>query len=80
MTSEERRLKNLSERDVAPQRAEQIRRRAHAILREREQALRHPIAVGWSRYYHRLIEPGMLIALGLTYLVWTVQDTMALFH
>ena len=80
MSFEEDSLRKLSLHDVDPRRAEQIRQRAHAVLREREQAVRRPIAMGWSRWYHRLIEPGVLIALGLTYLVWTVQDTVALFH
>jgi hypothetical protein len=80
MTFEEDGLRSLTPRDIGPRRAEQIRRQAHAILRERERALHHPIAVGWSRCYHRLVEPCLLIGLGLTYLVWTVQDTVALFH
>jgi hypothetical protein len=80
MSPEEDSLRSLAPRDVDRRRAEQIRSRAHAILRERQRALRHPLAGGWSRYYHRLIEPCALIGLGLTYLVWTVQDTVALFH
>ena len=66
--------------DVAPELAERIRQRAHLLLRERRQGGKQPLGSAWALSYHRLVEPAVLIGLGLWQLVWTVQDTVALFH
>lgn len=65
--------------ELEPGRAEQIRRRAHVILRERARALHRPVEPGFWGYYHRLIEPCALLGLGVTYLIWTLHDTVVLF-
>jgi hypothetical protein len=80
MTLDEDLLARLSSHDVNPQRAERIRQRAHRVLGERARRRSHPIAVWLSSGYHRIVEPAALIALGLGYLAWTVQDTVALLH
>jgi hypothetical protein len=80
MNPDEDLLANLPSHDVDPQRAERIRHRAHAILGERARRQSHPIAFWVSTGYHRVVEPVALIALGLGYLAWTVQDTVALLH
>lgn len=73
-------LASLPAHDVAAGRAEQIRRRAHLALREGQRhGAQRPIRA-WQRTYHQLVEPAVLIALGLWQLAWTVQDTLALFH
>ena len=73
-------LRSLPERDVEPRVAERIRRRAHVILREEQRGLSHRRGAFWSSCYHRFVEPAVLIGLGLTYLAWTVHDTVALFQ
>jgi hypothetical protein len=70
---------SLPDHDLAPERAERIRQRAHTVLRQHRLRLRQPGA-GWGRSYHRFVEPAVLIGLGLWQLAWTVQDTLALFH
>jgi hypothetical protein len=80
MTSADDLLRSLPSHDVDPELAEHLRRRAHLILGERERRLDHPIAFRCSTYYHRYMEPAALIALGLCYLAWTVQDTVAILH
>jgi hypothetical protein len=80
MTSEDDLLRSLASHDVAPQRAEHIRRRGHALLRERERRQNHPLAAWWSSCYGRYLEPAALIAFGLCYVAWTVQDAVAMFH
>jgi hypothetical protein len=71
-------LDSLPAHDVAPERAERIRRHAHVLLRERRQQVKQ--GSGWALSYHRFVEPALLIGLGLWQLAWTVQDTVALFH
>lgn len=71
-------LDSLPAHDVAPERAERIRRHAHVLLRERRQQVKQ--GSSWSLSYHRFVEPAVLIGLGLWQLAWTVQDTVALFH
>jgi hypothetical protein len=80
MNPDEDLLGHLPSHDMDPALTEQIRRRAHRILGERAQRQSHPIAFWWSVGYHRFVEPVALIALGLGYLAWTVQDTVALLH
>jgi hypothetical protein len=71
---------SLPAHDVAPERAERIRRQAHMLLRERRQRGKQQGGSAWSLSYHRFVEPAVLIGLGLWQLAWTVQDTLALFH
>ena len=73
----DRLLGSLSVHDVAPERAQQIRRDIHVLLRQRAQPQARP---PWLLSYHRFVEPAVLIGLGLWQLAWTVQDTLALFH
>jgi hypothetical protein len=73
-------LDSLPAHDVAPERAERIRRHAHVLLREGRQRVKQAEASGWALSYHRFVEPAVLIGLGLWQLAWTVQDTVALFH
>jgi len=80
MNSEDDLLRGLPCYDVAPAVADEIQRRAHVLLRRQEQRLKHPAAVWWATCYHRVVEPALLIGLGLSYLVWTVQETVALAH
>jgi hypothetical protein len=80
MNSEDDLLRSLPSHDVAPRAADEIRRRAHVLLRQQEQRLKHPAAVWWTTCYHRVVEPALLIGLGLSYLAWTVQETVALAH
>jgi hypothetical protein len=70
-------LGGLPSLDVVPERAEQIRRRAHAILRA-EQA--SPRVGSFAHRYQRSIEPALLIGLGVCQLVWAVHGTWQLFH
>lgn len=70
-------LAGLSPLDVAPQRAEHIRRRAHAILRAEQAA---PPVGSFAHRYQRSIEPALLIGLGVCQLLWAVHGTLQLFH
>ena len=72
-------LASLPTHDVAPARAERIRQQAHQLLR-RSKAARQPRSSGWAASYHRILEPAVIIGLGLWQLAWTFQDTVALFH
>jgi hypothetical protein len=80
MNPEEDPLRSLPPYDVDPRLSEHIRRRAHWILSERRRRLSHPVVFWWSTCYHRVLEPAVLIGLGLGYLALTVQETVALFH
>jgi len=70
-------LAGLPPLDVAPERAEQLRRRAHAILRAEQAA---PRVGSFAHRYQRSIEPALLIGLGLCQLIWAVHGTWQLFH
>lgn len=72
-------LARLPQHDVAPERSQSIRRRAHLLLHQRRLHGSQPSSPGWLRSYHRFVEPAVLIGLGLWQLAWTVQDTVALF-
>jgi hypothetical protein len=63
--------------DIAPERAEQIRRRAHAILRAEQAA---PPVGNFARCYERSIEPALLIGLGLCQAIWAAHGTWLLFR
>jgi hypothetical protein len=63
--------------DVAPERAEQIRRRAHAILRAEQAA---PRVGSFAYHYQRSIEPALLIGLGVCQLIWAAHGTWLLFR
>jgi hypothetical protein len=66
--------------DVAPAQAEHIRRRAHAILQGHRRHLAQPRRARLSNCYHQIIEPVVLIGMGLCFLLWTVHDTVAMFR
>jgi hypothetical protein len=80
MNSDDDRLRSLPCYDVAPRAAGEIRRRAHVLLRQQEQRLKHPAAFWWATCYHRVVEPALLLGLGFVYLAWTVRETVALAH
>lgn len=61
--------------DVSPERAEQIRRRAHAVLRAE---LAAPSVGSFAQRYRRRIEPALLIGLGLCQAVWVAHGTWLL--
>jgi hypothetical protein len=61
--------------DVAPERAEQIRRRAHAILRAEQAA---PPVGSFAYRYQRSIEPALLIGLAVCQLIWAAHGTWLL--
>lgn len=63
--------------DIAPERAEHIRRRAHAILRAEQAA---PPVGSFAHRYQRSIEPALLIGLGVCQLLWAVHGTWQLLH
>jgi hypothetical protein len=63
--------------DIAPERAEHIRRRAHAILRAEQAA---PPVGSFAYRYQRSIEPALLIGLGLCQAIWATHGTWALFQ
>jgi hypothetical protein len=79
-SKEDELLDSLPAHDVAPERADRIRRHAHVLLRERRHRLKQAGGSGWALSYYRFVEPALLIGLGLWQLAWTVQDTVALFH
>lgn len=79
-SSEESLLGGLPVHDLAPERAERIRRQAHVVLRQRQQHASQQPSAGWGLSFQRFVEPAVLIGLGLWQLAWTVQDTVALFH
>jgi hypothetical protein len=60
--------------DVSPARSEQIRRRAHAILRFEKRA---PAGSG-ARRHHAVIEPLLLLGLGLWQVAWAARFTWTL--
>jgi hypothetical protein len=66
---------DLTALDVSPERAEQIRRRAHAILRAE---LVTPRVGSFARRYQRSIEPALLIGLGLCQAIWVAHGTWLL--
>jgi hypothetical protein len=70
-------LRRLRSLDIDAEGAERIRRRAHAILGARANDANPGSA--WSRLYHQLVEPAVLIGMALVFLAWTVQDTVALY-
>jgi len=76
MTIEEH-LQKLPEHDLDAAGAERVRQRVQVALSVRRPQLGH--SQGWS-WYHRLVEPAVLIGMGLSYLLWTVHDTVALFR
>jgi DNA-directed RNA polymerase specialized sigma24 family protein len=69
-------LRNLPFHDVDPVLNDRLRRGAHALMVERASALQQ--ASGWAGYYHGMIEPTAVLALGFGYLISSFQATMAL--
>jgi hypothetical protein len=69
-------LRQLAEHDVDETSAERIRLRAHAELRQLKSSA---AAAPWS-WYHRYVEPAALVGMGLSHLIWTFHDTLALFR
>jgi hypothetical protein len=70
-------LEGLPSLDITPARAEQLRRRAHAILRA-EQA--SPPVGSFAHRYQRTIEPVLLIGLAGWQMLWAVHGTWQLFQ
>jgi hypothetical protein len=70
-------LGGLPSLDIAPERAEQLRRRAHAILRAQQAS---PPVGSFAHRYQRSIEPALLIGLGGWQLLWAVHGTWQLFR
>jgi hypothetical protein len=70
-------LRALPPLDVTPERAEQLRRRAHAILRAEQAA---PPVGSFAHRYQRSIEPALLIGLGVWQVLWAAHGTWRLFH
>jgi hypothetical protein len=60
---------------LTPERAERIRRRAHAILRAEQAA---PPPGSFADRYQRSIEPALLIGLGVCQLLWAAHGTWLL--
>ncbi len=77
MTDEDIPFDSLPSIDVTPGRAEQIRRRAHSILRAEQSA---PRVGSFAHRYHRSIEPALLIGLGVCQLLWAAHGTWQLLH
>lgn len=73
-------LRHLPSHDVRPALAEALRRRAHALLAERQRGRGRRRMVSWSACYHGVVEPATLILLGLGYFALRVQATVALFQ
>jgi hypothetical protein len=74
----DRALRQLPTYDVAASRREQIRGRALDVLNQRRTL--HPLVFRASFAYHRFVEPAALVALGFSYLMLTVQNTLAVFQ
>jgi hypothetical protein len=72
--------RDLPDHDVDPLVAERIRRRATAVLRQQQKQLRGARSAWVSLWYHRALEPMLLIGLGASYLAWAVRGTLALLH
>ncbi|HTV26006.1 MAG TPA: hypothetical protein VMG12_45220 [Polyangiaceae bacterium] len=75
MPSDDSELRELPAIDIAPARAETIRRRAHAILRAEQQA---PLVGSWAYLYERRVEPALLIGAGVCQVIWAVHGTLQL--
>jgi len=70
-------LSSLSSHDVDARVAERLLRRMRAVAREEERRRGQPRSAWFSLWYHRAIEPALLVGLGLVYLLWVVHDTIA---
>jgi hypothetical protein len=73
-------LGGLPPRDVDPWRAEQIRRRAQAALRQQAALARRPWLAALDRLYGRVLEPAFVGAVACGYLawaLWTVSDLLS---
>jgi hypothetical protein len=71
-------LRRLPEHDMDPARAGRLRHRAHAILSARARPQPAPAAGAWAAYYYRFVEPTALLMLGLSFVVFSFQATVAL--
>jgi hypothetical protein len=71
---------HLQTHDVDPLVGERIRRRVTAVLRQEQRRVARPRSAWISLWYHRALEPTLLIGLGASYLVWAVQGTLAILH
>jgi hypothetical protein len=70
----------LRDHDVDAHARERIRRRAHAVLRSEQRRSTHPRSAWLSLWYHRALEPALLIGFGASYLAWALKGTLALLH
>jgi hypothetical protein len=68
-------LRALPPLDLPPERAEPLRRRAHALLRARQAA---PEAGSFAHHYQRSIEPALLVGIGLCQAIWVAHGTWLL--
>jgi hypothetical protein len=68
-------LSALPSLDLPPERAELLRRRAHAILRAEQAA---PKVGSVAHLYQRSIEPALLVGLGLCQAIWAAHGTWLL--
>jgi hypothetical protein len=69
-------LHRLPSHDADPVLVERLRRRAHAVIRQHESRVHSR----WIGHYYRFVEPTVLLALGMSYLVASFQVTIALFQ
>jgi hypothetical protein len=76
----EPRALELQDHDVDPLVRERILRRATAVLRQEQRRLAQRRWAWASLWYHRALEPALLIGLGASYLAWAVSGTLALVH
>jgi hypothetical protein len=70
----------LRDHDVDPLLRERIRRRVTAVLRQKQSRVARPRSAWVSLWYHRAVEPTLLIGLGASYLAWAVRGTLAILH
>jgi hypothetical protein len=71
---------DLRDHDVDPLVGERIRRRVIAVLRQEQRGVARSRGAWVSLWYHRAIEPTLLIGLGASYLAWAVRGTLAILH
>jgi hypothetical protein len=70
-------LSSLRTHDMDARAAERLLRRMRAVARVEDRRRTHPRSAWLSLWYHRAVEPALLVGLGFVYLVWTVHGTIA---
>jgi len=68
----------LPEIDVDARVSERIRRRAQSVLAHNARLARRPWLARADRVYTRVIEPPLVLAACVIYLVWAFQNVLAL--